>query len=127
MPGLMIFNATRRRTGSSCSAMINHPAATFANLRQQLVTSDKAARLLIGLNPASDPLHDPLHRRMFQEVSDAIMNFQQRLDLLAKIAVTRAHSIQVSGAFLDWQAQRFRENFHVSTGRIAHKITRVLY
>ena len=45
MPGLMIFRATRRLTGSFCSAMIDHAHAAFADLLQQLVGADLRARL----------------------------------------------------------------------------------
>ena len=40
MPSLMTLSATRRRTGSSCSAILHHAAAALADLLQQLVTAD---------------------------------------------------------------------------------------
>ena len=44
MPGLMIFSATRRRTGSLLLGHIDHAHAPFADLLQQLVGADAACR-----------------------------------------------------------------------------------
>src|SRR5438067_726445 len=45
MPGLMIFNATRRRIGSSCSAMKTTPQPPSPTCCKQLVTSGSAKML----------------------------------------------------------------------------------
>ena len=43
MPGLMIFRATRARTGLSCSAMIDRAHAPLADLLEEHVRADAVA------------------------------------------------------------------------------------
>ena len=46
IPSLMIFSATRRRTGFSCSATQTDAEAAFADLLEQLVMADPLAGFL---------------------------------------------------------------------------------
>jgi hypothetical protein len=44
IPNLMIFNATRRLTGRSCSAIQNRTESTLANHLEEFILSDLVAR-----------------------------------------------------------------------------------
>ena len=48
MPSLMILSATRRRTGSLLLGHIDHAAAAFADLLQQLVAANAIAGFAWG-------------------------------------------------------------------------------
>ena len=48
MPGLMIFSATSRRTGSLLLGHIDEAHAPFADLLQQLVGADEGASCSAG-------------------------------------------------------------------------------
>ena len=108
MPSLMILRATRRRTGSVCSAMKTTPAAAFADLLEQLVVADAVAGFLgdgdgvegkvdggagsgqlLVLHSAFFLLHS-LSGRLFEEVVGGLGGGQQRLDALAQLVIASA-------------------------------------
>ena len=116
MPGLMIFSATLRCTGSALLGHVDHAHAPFADLLQQLVRADLRPRVLgqwrvdrRRRNRRTEPL-----QRRFQVAADLIRIPQERFDPRAQVrpcsaglveeaaAIPRIGQLQGSGEYVEF-------------------------
>src|SRR5262245_56411926 len=87
VPSLMTLSATRRRTGSVCSAHVHNAAAAFADFLEELVTANTFARFFAH--------RDMVHNRGqlvfgFQNAAGISVNSEQIFDTLAQLIVAAA-------------------------------------
>ena len=99
---------------------VNHAAAAFADLLQQLVTADAVAGLFgDGKIEKNCPL-GRRHGRLLQKSASLFVRLQQPFHALAQIAVAAARLVEIRRAFAGWQLQRAGENGLFAIVRLAH-------
>ena len=110
MPSLMILSATRRRTGSVLLGHVDHAAAAFADLLQQLVAAERLAHGFVGRIGEIELDRGP---RGFglrgQQRFGLLVRGEQRFEALAQGRVAFAHDIEKRGALLRRLFQRQRK------------------
>ena len=85
MPSLMTFSATLRRTGSLLLGHVDDAHAALADLLQELVGADRAARSFLR---ARD-------RRALEETAGLVVGREQRLDPRAQVGVVATGTVEV--------------------------------
>ena len=92
MPGLMIFSATRRSTGSFLLGHVDHAHAPFADLLQQLVGADLRAGLFEGglVERGKEGVGGCVH-----DAAPAVVGLQQTFHLPPQLRIAVASAVQV--------------------------------
>ena len=92
MPSLMIFSATRRRTGALLVGHVDHAHAPFADLLQELVGTDQRADVL-GQGRGRNLVDRRQHcRRLVEKAVGIVVGLKQGLDTRAQSSASSADS-----------------------------------
>src|SRR5205814_8385471 len=96
--------------------------AAFADLLQELVTSDPVARLF-AYGHSRQPFDGQTIGRLFQEFAGAPMNVEKDLHLAPQKLVASACSLQKSGAFVFGKSRGFSEKSERAIGLVIHDLS----
>src|SRR5438105_6979640 len=100
----------------------DYTAAAFADLLQQLVTSDPVARLL-AYGHSRKPLERHTIWWSFQECAGAPLNLEKDLHLAPQNLIASTCSLQKSGAFVFGKSRGFSEKSERAIGLVIHDLS----